>query len=64
MPETTDYMIMGYVIGLGIVLLTVLSIWWRYRALRADEAAIEQLGEELREEQAQRQTSSEAQTVQ
>jgi hypothetical protein len=46
MPDTTDYMILGYVIGLGILAVTVGSIWWRYRMLEKDEATLERLEHE------------------
>jgi hypothetical protein len=49
MPDTTDYMIMGYVIGLGILFVTIASIWWRYRTLAADEALLEKLEAETKQ---------------
>jgi hypothetical protein len=50
MPETTDYMIYGYVAGLSCVALLTLSIFWRWRSLRADEAALERLEQEIAKE--------------
>lgn len=43
MPDTMDYMVTGYVIGLGLLALMILSLWWRSRSLKADEAALEKL---------------------
>jgi hypothetical protein len=43
MPETTDYMILGYAVAGVIFAVTVGSIWWRYRSLTKDEALLEQL---------------------
>lgn len=43
MPDTLDYMITGYGIGLGLLALMILSLWWRSRSLQADEAALEKL---------------------
>lgn len=50
MPETLDYMIFGYVMGLGLLALLIASIWWRYRSLEADEAALVQLEKEVQAE--------------
>lgn len=46
MPETTDYMIWGYALGLLILAITVGSIWWRYRSALKDEALLERLERE------------------
>lgn len=43
MPDTLDYMIMGYVAGFGLLFLLVGSLWWRYKNLQADETALQQL---------------------
>lgn len=43
MPNTTDYMILGYVFAFGILGITVGSIWWRYRAYAKTEALLAQL---------------------
>lgn len=43
MPETTDYMILGYIVAGIIFAVTAGSIWWRYRSLAKDEALLEQL---------------------
>lgn len=43
MPDTLSDMILGYGIGLAIVAIMVLSVWWRYRSLNADEATLNQL---------------------
>lgn len=46
MPENTDYMILGYVLGFGILLVTIGSIWLRARSLDKDEAVLRNLEEE------------------
>jgi hypothetical protein len=46
MPDTTDYMLMGYAIALVILAVTVGSIWWRYQIARRDEALLERLEQE------------------
>ena len=40
MPEAV---IVGYSVGLGILALMVGGLWWRYRRLAADEAAVARL---------------------
>lgn len=47
MPDTLDYMLMGYAFGLGIVLFLGVSLWWRFRNLQADEAALAELEQKL-----------------
>ena len=47
-PDTLNYLIQGYTIGLGLFFLLVASIWWRYRNLSADEAAVNELEKETR----------------
>lgn len=49
MPDTLDYMITGYVLGLALLALIIFSIWWRYRSLKADEAALARLEQDVRE---------------
>ncbi len=49
-PETLDYMIAGYAMGLGVLLVLVSSIWWRYRSLQADEAALERLETDIEQD--------------
>jgi hypothetical protein len=51
-PETQNYMIYGYVFGLGIMTLIVLSIWWRYRNLAADEVALKKLEADIQKDEA------------
>ncbi|MCI0713125.1 MAG: hypothetical protein L0154_23420 [Chloroflexi bacterium] len=46
MPENTDYMILGYVLGFAILLITLGSIWLRARSLDKDEALLKTLEEE------------------
>lgn len=46
-PDTTDYMILGYVVGMAILLITVGSVWWRWRSLEQDEATLAQLEKDL-----------------
>jgi hypothetical protein len=46
MPETTDYMLMGYIGAAIILVVTIGSIWWRYQSLKRDEALIAQLEQE------------------
>jgi hypothetical protein len=43
-----EYMIAGYVVGLGILFLSAGSIWMRWRALEQDEAALARLAEEAK----------------
>ncbi len=44
--ETTNYMIFGYIIIFGSMLLYVLSLYLRQRSLKQDIALIEDLQEE------------------
>jgi cbb3-type cytochrome oxidase subunit 3 len=46
MPDTLNDMLLGYALGLAILFLLVASIWWRYRRLAADEAALAALADE------------------
>jgi hypothetical protein len=46
MPDTLNDMLLGYALGLMILLVLVASIWWRYRSLVKDEAALEELAKE------------------
>ncbi len=41
-PNTTDFMLLGIAVTLGAIALYVLSLWWRARSLKADEAMLEQ----------------------
>lgn len=43
MPDTTNYMLLGYALGFLILALTIGSIWWRHRALAQDEATLSRL---------------------
>lgn len=49
MPDTLNYMITGYVLGLALVALIIFSLWWRYHSLKADEAALARLEQDVRE---------------
>lgn len=40
----------GYVAAFIFLLLMIVSLWWRYRSLAADEAALEQLEGEVEKE--------------
>jgi hypothetical protein len=46
MPDTQDYMLMGYALGLLIMAITVGSIYWRYRSIQADQQTLQQLESE------------------
>lgn len=46
MRETTNYMILGYVVSVIIFAVILGSIWWRYQTLAKDEALLEQLENE------------------
>jgi hypothetical protein len=50
MPDTLDYMLMGYAFGLGIVLFLAASLWWRFRNLQADEQALAELEQKVTKE--------------
>jgi hypothetical protein len=50
-PDTLDYMVYGYIFGLGILFLLVFSLWWRYRNLAADEAALQKLESEIEQDE-------------
>jgi len=50
-PDTMNYMVMGYVIGLLILAVMVVSVWWRYRSLTADETALNTLEAEIKQDQ-------------
>jgi hypothetical protein len=47
MPDTLNYMIGGYGIGIGLLAALVASLWWRYRSLTADEHTLQQLQAEV-----------------
>ena len=49
-PDTMSDMLLGYAIGLGIVLIMTVSIWWRYRSLTTDEQALEKLETDIQQE--------------
>lgn len=49
-PDTLNDMLLGYGIGLAIVFIMTVSIWWRYRSLAADERALEQLKTDIQKE--------------
>jgi hypothetical protein len=59
-PDTLNYMIYGYIFGLGILFLLVFSIWWRYRNLAADEAALQKLESEIEKEKTTTKNAAEA----
>lgn len=44
-----DYLLLGYGLAAAILFLIVFSIWWRYRSLAHDEALIDQLEQEERD---------------
>ncbi len=48
----TEYMILGYALAAGILMVLVGSIWWRYQMLSKDEALLEQLEQEEQRETA------------
>ncbi|MFP4321934.1 MAG: heme exporter protein CcmD [Anaerolineales bacterium] len=50
-PDTVDYLIAGYAVGFAVFFTLVASIWWRYRMLKADQAALETLEQEARADQ-------------
>lgn len=43
MPDTLDYMILGYVVAFVLLGVTVGSIVWRYRSYAKTEALLDQL---------------------
>lgn len=43
MPETTDYMILGYVVAGLIFTITIGNIWLRYRNIQKDEELLTRL---------------------
>ena len=51
-PDTRNYLLLGYGIGFGILFLFILSLWWRFRSLAADEQALEQLEAEIKADEA------------
>ena len=44
--ETTDYMILGFVVIFGVMLVYVISLWVRRRNLKKDIELLEQLEEQ------------------
>lgn len=52
MPETMNYMLAGYSAAFIIFGILVGSILLRFRSLKADEAALSSLKEEIQAEQA------------
>ncbi len=47
-PDTTVYMMAGYVVMLGGILLYLVSLWVRYRQVQADMALLEEIDSEAR----------------
>lgn len=47
MPDTFNYMLAGYIVGLAILAITVGSVWWRFRNLAADEKTLETMEAEI-----------------
>lgn len=45
-PETTDYMIMGYVVFITLPIIFIGTLIYRYRNLKRDEATMKELEEE------------------
>lgn len=45
-PVTTNFMILGYVVIFGIMLLYVLSLFWRSRNLKLELDLLEEMEEE------------------
>ncbi len=43
MPDTLDYMILGYIVAFTLMGLLIGSIVWRYRAFAKTEALLDQL---------------------
>lgn len=43
MPDTLNYLILGYSLAFAIIAFTLGSIYWRYRSILADRATLEQL---------------------
>lgn len=50
MPDTLNYMIMGYTAGFIVLGLLLASLWLRWRNLKADEAALEAMRAEISQE--------------
>lgn len=49
MDNNIEFLIMGYVAGFLILGILLSSLWWRYRSVMADEAALDTLESEIRE---------------
>ena len=45
-PDTTDFMILGYTVIFGVMLLHLLSLYLRHRNLKLDLELLEDLEEE------------------
>ncbi len=43
MPDTLDYMILGYVVAFVLLGITIGSVMWRYRSYAKTEALLDQL---------------------
>lgn len=45
-PDTFNYMLMGYVVFIGVPVLFIASLIYRWRNIRRDEAMLESLKDE------------------
>ncbi len=48
-PDTTFYVILGYIVFIGLPILFILSLIYRSRALKRDEEMLKSLKEEEQE---------------
>lgn len=45
-PATGNFLVLGLVVFFGLLVLFLLTVWVRFRNLRRDEAALEQISRE------------------